>query len=991
MEKKSFLDMTAPSGYVAGIGRGASGFSTRSDIGSLGSALPNFNQNFEKFDTNTNNDNDNDDNNDDENYQDADEEGLLSTNLLDKDDREADEIYEKIEQRLQNRKIIPPNSNSTKSKKRKRSPSNSNEIIINNPQSINDINSQFQDLKRELATITDDQWLNLPEPGDLTKRNKRERDLLQSQQRSYAIPDSLITGLKNQNATDYMINPNENDQNQNQNQDQDQNVEFIKNQLDERTDFSLLSSSRIKILGAKLDNLDKNNTNKISLSSHDYLSNLDSNINKSILFDDQAIRDINKSRLIFKSLRKRDPYNVSNWISSAKIEIQSKNFKTAKKLLNQGCNLCKKDENIWLENINLNLNDLVLCKKMITEALSYNPKSEILWLKAYNLENELFDKRRIIRKALQQLKYNVNLWKISIDLESDDPEKEKLLSTALFLIPKSVDLWLQLFEIQKNIKSKRKILSDAFKSVPSSHKILIEICKLEESVLFENKNNTSKEDVFEIIQEKFNIGFSRLKNHKNSISRKDWLRNAMECENSNFILTCQVIINKTITLNIDQEVTKVITERKSKEINNGNVKNDNNNKNNDEIIALLKDDFDFALASSNFETSRSILLYIVHLYPTEVSIWKELMILEKNHSFNSDIYKTYQDSIKYNPEVSEFWLRYAKEKWINNEIEKSREILENAIIKLPQNEEIWLAAIKLESSNKYYDKALDLLSKARKGLTNNSQIWCKSIILERQLGNSDKALDLIEEGVKLLPKHDEFYIQKGKIFEEKQEFFKSKEAYKQGIENCPNSPLIWILYSKVIEKADKNIIRSRSMLDRGLIENKDNEDIWCEKIKLEIRNNIKDRSNIDSLISKALQVLPNSAKIWSLKIKFIKKKSQRKNIILKAMKETKNDPIILLSIGEYMLMDGKLDKAKSWFLKAINEDRSIGDCWVWLYLLLKEHGTKEEIEKFFQDFRKHENDISRGEHWVEAREKIQNFEKSNVELLEIVSKNLLSS
>jgi len=31
--KKHFLGMSAPAGYVAGVGRGATGFTTRSDIG----------------------------------------------------------------------------------------------------------------------------------------------------------------------------------------------------------------------------------------------------------------------------------------------------------------------------------------------------------------------------------------------------------------------------------------------------------------------------------------------------------------------------------------------------------------------------------------------------------------------------------------------------------------------------------------------------------------------------------------------------------------------------------------------------------------------------------------------------------------------------------------------------------------------------------------------------------------------------------------------
>lgn len=50
------------------------------------------------------------------------------------------------------------------------------------------IQQQFSDLKRGLSVVTDEEWENIPEVGNLT-RKKRRRD-----ERSFAVPDSVIVG-----------------------------------------------------------------------------------------------------------------------------------------------------------------------------------------------------------------------------------------------------------------------------------------------------------------------------------------------------------------------------------------------------------------------------------------------------------------------------------------------------------------------------------------------------------------------------------------------------------------------------------------------------------------------------------------------------------------------------------------------------------------------------------------------------------------------------
>jgi pre-mRNA-processing factor 6 len=50
------------------------------------------------------------------------------------------------------------------------------------------IQTQFVDLKRSLSSVTTEEWENLPEVGNLT-RKKRKRD-----ERSFAVPDSILAG-----------------------------------------------------------------------------------------------------------------------------------------------------------------------------------------------------------------------------------------------------------------------------------------------------------------------------------------------------------------------------------------------------------------------------------------------------------------------------------------------------------------------------------------------------------------------------------------------------------------------------------------------------------------------------------------------------------------------------------------------------------------------------------------------------------------------------
>ena len=55
------------------------------------------------------------------------------------------------------------------------------------------IQQQFADLKRGLSSVTDEEWENIPEVGNLTRKKRRREE------RSFVVPDSVIVGDRGKN------------------------------------------------------------------------------------------------------------------------------------------------------------------------------------------------------------------------------------------------------------------------------------------------------------------------------------------------------------------------------------------------------------------------------------------------------------------------------------------------------------------------------------------------------------------------------------------------------------------------------------------------------------------------------------------------------------------------------------------------------------------------------------------------------------------------
>ena len=120
MGKYEFLNQPAPENYVAGLGRGATGFTTRSDLGparegpsedqikealakraaQLGSGAGSSFGGEKK-------DQEGDNNEDEDRFQDPENEvGLFATGAYDHDDDDADRIYQAVDEKMDRRRKI---------------------------------------------------------------------------------------------------------------------------------------------------------------------------------------------------------------------------------------------------------------------------------------------------------------------------------------------------------------------------------------------------------------------------------------------------------------------------------------------------------------------------------------------------------------------------------------------------------------------------------------------------------------------------------------------------------------------------------------------------------------------------------------------------------------------------------------------------------------------------------------------------------------------
>ena len=797
----------------------------------------------------------------------------------------------------------------------------------NNPK----IQQQFADLKRALGSITDEDWANIPEVGDLTGKNRRTKQNLR--QRFYAVPDSVIAGARDAGQFDTSIANEDAGTNGTNGTNGADNVDGT------MTNFADLGAARDKVLQVRLDQAAQGSANEAmsgtatSIDPKGYLTSL---TKSEVKAGEIPVGDIKRVRVLLESVIKTNPKHGPGWIAAARLEEFAGRTVAARNVIARGTENCPKAEDVWLESIRLNDNHNA--KIIAANAIKNNDRSTRLWIEAMRLENDARAKKRVLRHAIDAIPQSVAIWKEAVNLEEDPADAKLMLAKATEIIPLSVELWLALARLEEP-KEAQKVINKARMAVPTSHEIWIAAVRLQEQMGDAKMVNRIMER-----------GVKSLAQKSAMLKREDWITEAEKCEDEGAILTCGAIIKETLGWGLDED---------------------------DDRKDVWKEDAKSSIGRGKYETARAIYAYCLRVFVTSRSTWLAAADLERNHGTRQALWDVLEKGTNACPNSEILWMQLAKEKWQAGDMDGARRTLGTAFSRNPGNEDIWLAAVKLEGDNGQTDQARSLLEQAR-SQAGTDRVWIKSVAFERAWGTSADALDLVNQGLQLYPSAAKLWMLKGQIYESLSKLAQAREAFNTGTRACPKSVPLWLLTARLDERQGATV-RARSILERARLASPKDDALWTESVRLERRaGNVAAAQN---LMAAALQDVPASGLLWSEKIMQLEARTQRKPRVLEAIKKVNADPLLFVTAARLFWGERKLEKAMAWFEKAIVLDSDIGDTWAWYIKFLREHGTEEKraevVSKCVVSEPKH------GEVWQRVAKDPKNAGKGIEEILKI--------
>ena len=880
----------APKGYIAGAGRGASGPASGND-GPTG---------YDEF----------------SGYDERPKE-----QRYDRDDDEADNIYAAIEERMNS--------------KRKR---NEQAEQIATQTARQKIGAQFRELKEKLADVTDDQWMSIPDVGDysLKHKNKHRRG-----DTFTPITDTLLESkaLANSDATagNNAISATTVDTSGFQS--------VVAN-------MSGLAEARGTVLGMSLDKMADPGGGKSTVDRSGYLTSLSS----TKIATTAEVGDINKARLLLKSVRDTNPKHGPGWIASARVEEAAGKILQARKVIQEGCEVCPTNEDVWLEAARLHPPEV--SKSILATAVRRIPTSVKIFLKAADLEQNDSAKKAVLRKAIEANPTSVALWKAAIEME-DASDAKILLSVAVEKVPQSIEMWLALARLE-TYENARKVLNQARKALPAERAIWIAAAKLEES--------QSHNDVVDKIIDK---AVKSLAKHDTVVTRAQWLQEAEHAESSGAPLTSGSIVQHSIGLGVDPEDRQ----------------------------RTWADDAKNALSRGAVATARAIVAHALAAFPAKQGLWMQAVDLERHHGTATSLDEVLAKASERLPHVEIFWLFRAKERWLAGEIDKAREILTEAFAANPNSEAVWLAASKLEWELGEFERARVLLQRARERAP-TARVFMKSAILERENKRFTDALGLIEEGLSKYPKFAKLYMMGGQIcsddhVKDKANLGRARKFYQRGLKECSENVVLWILTSRLEERAHifdattlvksgTGVTKARSVLDQARLHNTKNPELWLESIRLERR--ARNEKLAETLMARALQECPTSGRLLAENISTAPK-VQQKSKSADAIKRCPEDPYVIVAVASLFEFDRKNDKARKWFDRAVVLNPDLGDSWARYYAFELEAGTKEQQERVKE--RCVAAEPKHGELWAGVMKDMANRTKSVAEGLMLAAQIVL--
>lgn len=793
---REFIGRAAPIGYIAGLGRGATGFTTRSDIGpAREDAL------IDKSNpapANTEQD-------DEERYQDPDNEtGLFSSMPYEQDDEDADKIYANVDKKMDERR-------------KTRREAREQEELLKYRKERPKIQQQFADLKRGLAAVTQDEWEKIPEVGDLVGKNRKK---VKAKERFTPVPDSILEKARDNASFTTSLDPLQ------------QKIGGFNTPAPDSgllTNFIEIGQARDKVLNLKLDQVSSDSASgKSTVDPRGYLTDL----NSLTLKTDDEIGDIKKARLLLKSVTATNPKHAPGWIAAARLEEVAGKLVQARTIIAKGTEECPKSEDVWLESARLNINENA--KVILANAVRHIPQSVKIWMQAAKLEEEPRAKKRVYRRALEFIPTSLTIWQAAIRLEDNANDAKILLAEAVKLIPTSVELWLALARLE-SIENAKSVINSARKAIPTSHEIWIAAAQL-----VAQQGDDSKVD--SIIQS----AVAKLARHGVFLSRETWLSEAERCElELGCVSVGQAIVRATIGLDLDKEDQKEVwletaescASRGAIEISRaiyGHALKEYPEKKSIWLQAAY-----FEKEHGTKESLDELLARGVKYCPQAEVLWlmraKEKWLMGELSSAQEIL----DSAFKANPKSEQIYLAAAKLEVECKEFDRARMFF----IKARNNadtEKVWMKSVVLERQLGNIDDALKQLDEANERFPCFDKLWMLRGQLEEDRGNIDEARNAYNRGLRHCPQSVPLWTLGAAVEEKAGLLIKARAVLERARKLNPKIPALWLAAIR-FESRNNNLAIAKVLMAKALQECHDSGALWAEAIMMEPRQHRKSK------------------------------------------------------------------------------------------------------------------------------------------------------
>ena len=904
-----------PGNYVAGLGRGAIGFTTRSDIGPARDApapdMPQFGMQPTKMLSQAAEGGDGvpgggpprgsgeksetyDETQYDEEY------GyggtLFGDTPYEEDDAEADRIYEAIDERMDERR---------KRRREEQMLENMKKYRSERPK----ISDQFADLKRELAAVPEAAWEAIPDVGDYSLKLKQKKKADQytpmtdsvlhmgvapgsasSVQSGSATPMGGLNtpfggwaGGRGASGTSSVLSGT-------------------------ASEVGGLAQARGTVLSLKLDKMSDSVTGQTVVDPKGYLTDL----NAIKLNSDAEVGDIKKARILLRSVTTTNPKHGPGWIAAARLEEHAGKIVAARAIMKQGCEVCPESEDVWIEAARFQTADNA--KTILANAVHHLPQSVKVWLQAAELEVDKERKKVVLRRALEFVPNSVKLWRTAIALE-EAADARIMLGRAVECVPHSVDMWLALARLE-TYDNARKVLNQARTAIPSDPSIWITAAKLEEA-------HGHTEAVGKIIEKAVGV----LTRDQVVIDREQWLKEAEAAERAGAPLTCAAIVRCSVWRGVEADDRK----------------------------RTWLDDAASCLSRDSVEAARAVYAHALSVFPTKAGVWKAACDLERRHGAPGALTALLRQATTCCPHAEVLWLMWAKEEWVRGDVPTAREVLVDAFKANPDSEDIWLAAAKLEWENGEAERARLLLQKAC-ARAPSAKVWLKLALLERECDGGAGELPTLDDAIAKYPDFDKFYMMAGQacerlheataagggggggpaLFEAGSPLARARGYYQAGLRRCPHSLVLWQLAAALETRG--SAVKGRSMLELARLKNPKSDVLWRAAVRLEVASG--NDKVAATLMAKALQECPDSGLLWAEEVRTAPRPARRGKS-MEALKRCDNDPHVITAVAALFVDERKVAKARKWFDRAVKLDEANGDTWAAFYVFELQHGTAE--------------------------------------------------